>query len=85
MAKPGPKKGSKRKRKMRGKGWLSDAVGWVANKVVKPVHNIVKQSKIGSTLAGRYNPLLGAVVSQAGYGKCGCKGMKGGRIHAIRV
>jgi hypothetical protein len=68
------KVGAGHRRIMRGGAWYDDLWSGV-KKVAGPINDVLKATKIGSTLASTYNPAAGAVLSQLGYGRRG--GMHG--------
>ena len=74
-----PRKRGKAK-KLRGGAWYDDLWSGVKS-IAGPINDIAKATKIGSTLAGMYNPAAGAVVSQLGYGRR--RKMKGGGAHNV--
>ena len=68
------KTGARPKRRvMIGGAWYDDV--WnVAKKVGGVANDVLKATKIGSTLASTYNPAAGAVLSQLGYGRRSMRG-----------
>lgn len=57
-----------------GNGWWDSVKNFASkawNVVGKPVVKALKDAKVGSQLASKVHPILGSVVSQAGYGQSG--------------
>ena len=63
------KTGVRRKRNIRGAGWLSDAFNSVKNAVTKIVPFVKQNQLLSKGLAYAGHPVLGGVAGKLGYGR----------------